>query len=125
MGDDARTLFAEILGDADLTALLLDSAGTHLGGSFLDGDGREIGGQIGSALAGVGAEVGRAMRHLELGAWRALVIETTEATIALAPVGGESIVLIAASAVEPHGLVRRILSRSAVRAEQWMRGPQE
>lgn len=124
MREEARTLFAEVLGDADLTALLVDSRGAHLAGSYVDADGREVGGEIGAALAGIGAEVGRAMLHLELGAWKSLVIETSDATIALAPASGETVVLIAASSEEPHGLVRRILARSGIRAEQWLAGAQ-
>jgi predicted regulator of Ras-like GTPase activity (Roadblock/LC7/MglB family) len=120
MRDDARTLFAEILGDADLTALLLDTRGAHLAGSYLDADGREIGGEIGAALSGIGGEVSRAMEHLELGAWKALVIETPDASIALSPAAEESVVLLAAAAEEPHGLVRRVLARSVIRAEQWL-----
>jgi predicted regulator of Ras-like GTPase activity (Roadblock/LC7/MglB family) len=120
MREDARTLFAEILGDADLTALLLDAKGAHLAGSYVDADGREVGGEIGAALSGIATEVGKAMRHLELGSWKALVIETPDATIALAPTADDSIVLLAASAEEPHGLVRRVLSRSAERAGQWL-----
>src|SRR5437763_1200350 len=65
MRDDARTLFAGILGDADLTALLLDTRGAHLAGSYLDADGREIGGEIGAALSGIGAEVSRALDTLQ------------------------------------------------------------
>jgi predicted regulator of Ras-like GTPase activity (Roadblock/LC7/MglB family) len=123
MREDARTLFAEVLGDADLTALLVDSGGAHLAGSYIDADGREVGGEIGAALSGIGAEVGRAMLHLELGAWKALVIETSDATIALAP-AGKAVVLIAASSEEPHGLVRRVLARSSVRAGEWLSGAQ-
>lgn len=122
MRDDARMLFADTLGDADLTALLVDSRGDHLAGSYLDADGREIGGAIASALSGIGSEVMRAMDHLRLGAWKSLVIETPEATVAVAPAASESIVLLAASTTEPHGLVRRILDRSVVRASQWLNG---
>ena len=120
MRDDARTLFAETLGDADLTALLVDAKGAHVAGSYLDADGREAGAEIGAALSGIGAEVARAMNHLRLGAWKSLVVETPDATIALAPAAGESVVLIAASAEEPHGLVRRILQRSVTRADEWL-----
>ncbi len=122
MRDDARSLFAETLGDADLTALLVDSTGVHLAGSYLDVDGREIGGAISSALSGISLEVERAMHHLQLGAWKSLVIETPDATIAVAPAADESIVLIAASAGEPHGLVRRILDRSVARASRFLEG---
>jgi predicted regulator of Ras-like GTPase activity (Roadblock/LC7/MglB family) len=122
MRDDARTLFAAFLGDADLTALLVDSRGAHVAGSYLDADGREIGGEIGAALAGIGAEVARAMQHLELGDWKAFVVETSDATIALSPADAEAVVLIAAALEEPHGLVRRVLARSAELARQWQKG---
>lgn len=120
MLEPARTLFAEVLEDADLTALLFDSAGDQLAGSYLDAGGREIGGEIGATLTGISGEVARAMRHLEIGEWHALVIETSDATLALAPGNGDSIVFVAASAEEPHGLVRRVLSRSADRANHWL-----
>ena len=122
MREDARTLFAETLGDADLTALLVDAKGAHLAGSYLDADGREIGGSIAAALSGIGAEVSRSMHHLGLGAWKSLVIETPDATVAVAPASNESIVLLAASSEEPHGLVRRILDRSVKRAGKWISG---
>jgi len=121
MLESGRLLFADILGDADLTALLLDSGGKHLAGSYLDAESREAGEKIGATLSGVGEEVTRAMRHLNLGDWRALVIETRDATIAIGPGSEDSIVLVAAAASEPHGLVRRILSRSAARAGEWLR----
>jgi predicted regulator of Ras-like GTPase activity (Roadblock/LC7/MglB family) len=115
-------LFAETLGDADLTALLVDSRGDHLAGSFLDADGREAGGEIGAALSGVGPEVSRAMRHLDLGEWQALVIETGTATIALSPAHGDAVVLLAAASEEPHGLVRRVLARCVACADHWLAG---
>jgi hypothetical protein len=121
MLEAGRLLFAAIIGDADLTALLLDAAGTQLAGSYLDADGREAGGEIGAALSGVGEEVTRAMRHLSLGDWHALVIETGDATIAIGPGAEHSLVLVAAAASEPHGLVRRILARSSTRADEWLR----
>jgi hypothetical protein len=122
MREGGRMLFAETLGDADLTALLVDSRGDHLAGSFLDADGREAGPEIGAALSGIGSEVGRAMRHLDLGEWQALVIETAAATIALSAAGDGAVVLLAAAAEEPHGLVRRVLARCVDRANQWLSG---
>ena len=122
MREDARTLFAETLEDADLTALLVDARGSHLAGSYLDADGREIGGEIAKALSGISGEVARAMSHLKLGVWNSLVVETPDATIALAPAANDSIVVLAASSEEPHGFVRRILSRSVARSAEWLAG---
>ena len=74
MSESARMLFAKAIGEAEQTALLLDSAGAALAGSYVDQAGRDISAEIGSALSGVGKEVSRSMRLLSLGAWTALVI---------------------------------------------------
>ena len=123
MSEQARTLFATAIGEAEQTALLLDSAGTPLAGSYIDHRGRDISGEIGSALSGVGREVTRAMRLLGIGDWTAVVVETEAATIALAPAAGDTIVLLASSSTVPLGLVRRVLSRSVALAINWLRNP--
>ena len=53
MPDSARELFAKAIGEAEQTALLLDATGRPLAGSYIDGDGRDISGEIGAALSGV------------------------------------------------------------------------
>jgi predicted regulator of Ras-like GTPase activity (Roadblock/LC7/MglB family) len=122
MSEAARTLFATAIGEAEQTALLLDASGTPLAGSYIDQTGRDISAEIGSALSGVSKEVSRSMRLLSLGAWSALVIETEAATIALAPAGGDAVVLLASSASVPLGLVRRVLTRCIALAINWMSG---
>lgn len=122
MSESARTLFATAIGEAEQTALLLDAAGTPLAGSYLDNDGRDISGEIGSALSGVSREVSRSMRLLGIGAWTAVVVETEAATIALAPAAEETIVLLASSSTVPLGLVRRVLTRSIALAINWLGG---
>jgi uncharacterized membrane protein len=62
------------------------------------------------------------MRLLSLGAWIAVVVETDAATIALAPAPQDSVVLLASSSAVPLGLVRRVLTRSAALAINWMQG---
>jgi predicted regulator of Ras-like GTPase activity (Roadblock/LC7/MglB family) len=122
MSESARTLFATAIGEAEQTALLLDAAGTPLAGSYLDNDGRDISGEIGSALSGVSREVSRSMRLLSIGAWTAVVVETDAATIALAPAADETIVLLASASSVPLGLVRRVLTRSVALAINWLGG---
>ena len=122
MHDTERLLFADLLGDADCTALLLDASGEHISGSYLDSSGVEAGGRIGAALSGMRGEVNRAIPHLEIGEWRALVIETPDSTVAISPGAGESLILVAASSQEPHGRVHRILARCADRSAQWLSG---
>ncbi len=122
MPESARSLFATAIGDAEQTALLLDSAGVPLAGSYVDNRGRDISVEIGAALSGVGREVSRSMRLLSLGAWTAVVVETDAATIALAPAPEDSVVLLASSSAVPLGLVRRVLTRSVALAINWMQG---
>ncbi|MBA3467605.1 MAG: hypothetical protein H0T21_09355 [Gemmatimonadaceae bacterium] len=120
MRDDARTLFASVLGDTEQTALLLDSGGMPLAGSYVDSSGRDIAAEIGAALSGVSTEVARSMRHLSLGAWTALVVETDAATVALAPVTERAFVMLAAGGTVPIGMVRRVLARSVAIAAAWL-----
>src|SRR3954467_9671972 len=122
MSESARTLFATAIGEAEQTALLLDASGAALAGSYLDNNGRDISGEIGAALSGVGREVSRSMRLLSLGAWTAVVVETDAATIALAPAPRDALVLLASSSTVPLGLVRRVLTRSVALAINWMQG---
>ena len=122
MSESARTLFAAAIGEAEQTALLLDNAGVPLAGSYIDQNGRDISGEIGSALSGVSREVSRSMRLLSIGSWTAVVVETDAAIIALAPAAEDSVVLLASSSAVPLGLVRRVLTRSVALAINWMRG---
>ena len=122
MSETTRTLFATAIGEAEQTALLLDSSGTPLAGSYVDHSGRDISGEIGAALSGVSKEVSRSMRMLSIGRWTAVVVETDAATIALAPASDDAVVLLASSSTVPLGLVRRVLTRSVALAINWMRG---
>jgi predicted regulator of Ras-like GTPase activity (Roadblock/LC7/MglB family) len=122
VAESARTLFATAIGEAEQTALLLDSAGVPLAGSYVDNQGRDISAEIGAALSGVSREVSRSMRLLSLGAWIAVVVETDAATIALAPAPQDGVVLLASSSSVPLGLVRRVLTRSVALAINWMQG---
>ncbi|HZF73975.1 MAG TPA: hypothetical protein VEZ51_11115 [Gemmatimonadaceae bacterium] len=122
MSEAARTLFAAAIGEAEQTALLLDSSGAPLAGSYIDQRGRDISGEIGAALSGVSKEVSRSMRLHSIGRWTAVVVETDAATIALAPAAEDSVVLLASSSTVPLGLVRRVLTRSIALAINWMEG---
>jgi predicted regulator of Ras-like GTPase activity (Roadblock/LC7/MglB family) len=122
MSEAARTLFATAIGEAEQTALLLDTSGAPLAGSYIDQSGRDISSEIGAALSGVSREVSRSIRLLSIGQWTAVVVETDAATIALAPAAEDSVVLLASSSTVPLGLVRRVLARSVALAITWMRG---
>jgi len=118
----ARELFAAMLGDGDRTALLLDHDGLVLAGTYVDERGRERGDEIGAELSGVSEEATRALLHLELGSWSAILVEAQHATVGLAPASDGAIVLVAAARDTHVGFVRRLLSQARDRAELWLRG---
>ena len=97
MKDESIHAFAEVLGDGEQTALLLDHRGAVRAGIYVDSRGADVSAEIGAALSGVGSEATRAMRHLALGEWRAIVCECTEANLAFAPADDGDIVLVAAA----------------------------
>ena len=109
MNDESRFAFADVLGDGEQTALLIDHRGNVRAGIYLDSRGADVGAEIAFALAGVGTEATRAMRHLTMGEWRAIVCECTEANLALGPADDGDVVLVAAAPNVPHGFVRRLL----------------
>jgi tetratricopeptide (TPR) repeat protein len=119
--EQARRLFADILGDGEQTALLLDSSGLVTAGAYLAHDGRDVAQEVGAELCGVREEAQRATRHLSLGDWSCVVFETEVATVAMASVARDSLVLVAAAREMPLGLVRRTLERCAARAREWLR----
>jgi tetratricopeptide (TPR) repeat protein len=118
----ARELFASLLGDGDRTALLLDRDGLVLAGTYLDEQGRDAGDEIGAELSGVSEEATRALSHLGLGAWHAILVEAQHATLGLAPGSDGAIVLVAAARDTHVGFVRRLLNQARDRAEAWLGG---
>ena len=121
MTEESKFAFAEVLGDGEQTALLLDHRGVVRAGIYLDSRGADVSGEIGKALGGAGQEATRARRHLSLGEWRAIVCECTEANLALAPADDGDIVLVAAAPTVPSGFVRRLLDMVSQRALAWRR----
>jgi predicted regulator of Ras-like GTPase activity (Roadblock/LC7/MglB family) len=115
-----RTLFADLIGDAEQTVLLLDKDGFVLAGLYIDGDGTDVAEEIGAQLSGVSEEARRAMRHLGLGDWHSITFETEAATIAMAPAPRDALLLVAAARERPLGLVARLRESAVRRAAEWM-----
>ena len=118
--DEARQLFATLLGDGDRTALLLDRDGLVLAGTYLDGNGCEVAEEVGAHLGGLAEEATRALEQLGLGRWDSLTVEAQHATVALAPSLEGSVVMVAAARDTQVGLVRRLLGQARQRATAWM-----
>ena len=116
----ASRLFADLLIDEAQTALLLDDSGYVLGGLYLDGDGADVGQDVGAQLSGISEEIVRSTRHLGLGDWRSLTFETGSAVVAMSPTAQQGLVVVAASRSTPLGLLRRLLERCVVRASRWL-----
>jgi len=121
MNEDARLAFADVIGDGDQTVLLLDHRGEVRAGVYVDSRGDDVTSEIGGALGGIGGEVTRAMRHLSLGEWRAIVCECTHANLAMGPADDGDVVLVAAAPSVPQGFVRRLLDLALFRAIAWRR----
>jgi len=119
MNEGAKTVFAEVIGDGDQTVMLLDHEGHILAGLYLDSRGVDVSGEIGSVLGPIGGDATRAMRHLGLGEWQAILCECTDANVALAPGDGADVIMVAASPLVPIGFVRRLLDRAVLRATAW------
>jgi len=120
--DDARSIFADVAGDAGSAVLLLDCDGLVLAGSCLPIDGRDVSQKVGAELSGVRDEADRTSQLLAFGAWSAVAIETESTTVAMCPVGDDNLLIIAAPRSMPLGLVHRLMIRCRERARLWLEG---
>jgi predicted regulator of Ras-like GTPase activity (Roadblock/LC7/MglB family) len=117
---DPLSLFSDLTADGEHTALLLDATGLVMAGTYLTQDGRDVAQEIGAELSGISDEARRAMRHLALGDWSSLTVETDAAVVAMAPMRDDAVLLVAASKAMPLGLVHRVLERCVARAGGWL-----
>ena len=119
---DPRGLFLPVLTPGE-AALLIDDAGLVMAGQWISAD-TDAGPEIGAALSGVADEVQRAMRHLGLGAWQSIVVETAEAPLALTPVplddSASALLVVAAARHGPLGALRRTAAACHRTATRWL-----
>ena len=66
-----------------------------MAGTYVTQDGRDVAQEVGAELSGVSDEARRAMRHLGLGDWSSLTVETDAAVVAMAPMRDDALLLIA------------------------------
>lgn len=116
-------IFAEVL-LADEAALLVDSAGLVLAGSYYEASGTDIGAEVSAALSGVSDEAVRATRYLGIGAWRSITFEAEAANVNIAPVAGHAnaLLLVAAAPTIPLGALRQTVIRCGRTAASWCEG---
>ncbi len=92
-------------------ALLMDGHGFVVAGEMRAGE-TDRAPEVAAALHGASAEAERALRHLGLGAWRGMLVETPETVVRIAPVE-DSMLAVAAGREVPTGWVLRVASRAA------------
>jgi predicted regulator of Ras-like GTPase activity (Roadblock/LC7/MglB family) len=113
-------LFADLLQGAPLLgALLLDRRGLVLAGSLRE----ELGGgadALGAILGGAIEEAVRTAAHLELGAWRVMLLETASAVVHVSPVADRGILVLAATHAAPTGWILRTAAYAAERAARFL-----
>lgn len=105
---------------AGTDTLLVDSQGRRLAGLLLGGDGADRSDEAAAALGGVAREVARAVRLLDLGAWRAVAVETVGGTLHLLAPSEETLLLAVADPGVPPGRVALMADRAAAAARRWL-----
>lgn len=112
------TYFDEMLeSPALLGVLLVDEQGLLLAGRLTDSadvDAGAVAAVLGSALG----EAARAVKHLGLGSWRGMLMETRDTLLHVRPVGTGA-VLVAARRDAPAGWILRAATRAAERAARY------
>jgi predicted regulator of Ras-like GTPase activity (Roadblock/LC7/MglB family) len=112
-----RDAFAEAaLAPEVAGAVLMDTNGLVVMEAFAEAGGGERGAGMAAHLAGASDEAGRVARHLELGGWRSIVVETGENVVHVSPVGDGMLALAVRRGVPMGWAVRHAARvRAAVR----------
>jgi tetratricopeptide (TPR) repeat protein len=111
--DAAQAEFRGLIAERGiLGALLMDGQGFVVAGE-MQAEGTDRGPEVAAALHGASAEAERALRHLGLGTWRGMLVETPETTVRIAPAADDAMLAVAASREVPTGWTLRIAARAS------------
>ncbi|HEX8904186.1 MAG TPA: roadblock/LC7 domain-containing protein, partial [Longimicrobiaceae bacterium] len=102
-------------------AVMLDAQGFVVAGEMHVG-GRDRGPEIAAVLSPASDEAQRAVRHLKLGAWKGILVETADAVIRLSPTGDGGMVAVAGRRDVPMGWVLRVAARARDAAARFLGG---
>jgi predicted regulator of Ras-like GTPase activity (Roadblock/LC7/MglB family) len=100
-------------------AVMLDSQGFVVAGSMTAG-GSDRAAEVAAVLSGASTEAERAVRHLKMGAWKGILVETSEAMVRLAPTADGGMVAVAGRREVPMGWVLRVATRARESAERFL-----
>ncbi len=118
-GRDPRQVFASLSGDTPyLGALLLDAQGLVLAGD-LEGEARRAE-MLGAVLGGALTEARRASRHLGIGDWGGLLLESDQVMVHVTPLAEDTAVLLLARKGAPAGWVLRMARRATALARAFL-----
>ena len=92
-------------------AVLLDAQGYVVAGEMHAG-GRDRGPEIAAVLSPASSEAERTVRHLKLGGWKGILVETPDAVIRLTPTGDGGMMAVAGRRDVPMGWVLRVAARA-------------
>ncbi|HEX2203750.1 MAG TPA: roadblock/LC7 domain-containing protein [Longimicrobium sp.] len=100
-------------------AVMLDAQGYVVAGGMMV-SGRDRGPEIAAVLSGASTEAERAVRHLKLGAWKGILVETPDAVVRLSPTGDGGMVAVAGRRDVPMGWVLRVAARARDAAARFL-----
>ncbi|HEX8244471.1 MAG TPA: roadblock/LC7 domain-containing protein, partial [Longimicrobium sp.] len=102
-------------------AVMLDAQGFVVAGEMSVG-GRDRGPEIAAVLSPASDEAQRAVRHLKLGTWKGILVETADAVIRLSPTPDGGMVAVAGRREVPMGWVLRVAARARDAAARFLAG---
>ncbi len=100
-------------------AVVLDAQGFVVAGQMQAG-GSDRAAEIAAVLSGASTEAERAVRHLKMGAWKGILVETPQAVVRLSPTGDGGMVAVAGRRDVPMGWVLRVAARAREAAERFI-----
>ncbi|HET7233507.1 MAG TPA: roadblock/LC7 domain-containing protein [Longimicrobium sp.] len=101
-------------------AVVLDAQGFVVAGRMHVG-GRDRGPEIAAVLSPASTEAERAVRHLKMGGWKSILVETADAVVRLAPTPDSGMVAVAGRRDVPMGWVLRVAARVRDAAVRFVR----
>ena len=101
-------------------AVVLDPQGFVVAGTMHVG-GRDRGPEIAAVLSPASSEAERAVRHLKMGGWKGILVETADAVVRLSPTPDGGMVAVAGRRDVPMGWVLRVAARVRDAAIRFLR----
>jgi tetratricopeptide (TPR) repeat protein len=116
----AADIFAGFEG-AEHGLLLVDARGLALGGALRDREGGDVAEEVAAHLAGASQEARRTARLLELGEWRAIIVEGSDGHLHVSAPEPGSVLLIKRERGMPPARLALLAQRAGSAARAWLK----